>query len=52
MKRFVANPMTTLEYDWWWGKRINDNVLSSNQKSIRPIEDHLQVIPSELEIIK
>ncbi|MBA0637232.1 hypothetical protein Godav_025207 [Gossypium davidsonii] len=30
MKRFVANPMTTLEYDWWWGKRINDNVPSSS----------------------
>ncbi|MBA0561462.1 hypothetical protein Golob_018285, partial [Gossypium lobatum] len=21
MKRFAANPMTTPEYDWWWGKR-------------------------------
>ncbi|MBA0688998.1 hypothetical protein Goari_006750, partial [Gossypium aridum] len=30
MKRFVANPMTTLEYDWWWGKRINGNVPSSS----------------------
>ncbi|MBA0798623.1 hypothetical protein Gohar_009197 [Gossypium harknessii] len=52
MKRFVRNPMTTLEYDWWWGKRVNDNVPLSNQENTRPIEEHLQVIPSELEIIK
>ncbi|MBA0682436.1 hypothetical protein Goari_024159 [Gossypium aridum] len=52
MKRFVTNPMTTLEYDWWWGKRVNDNVPLSNQENTRLIEEHLQVIPSELEIIK
>ncbi|MBA0712738.1 hypothetical protein Golax_011816 [Gossypium laxum] len=50
MKRFAANPMTTLEYDWWWGKRVNDNILVSSQESTRPIEEHLQVIPFELEI--
>ncbi|MBA0819420.1 hypothetical protein Gohar_028068 [Gossypium harknessii] len=22
MKRFAANPMTTLEYDWWWEEKI------------------------------
>ncbi|MBA0733892.1 hypothetical protein Gogos_017858, partial [Gossypium gossypioides] len=26
MKRFATNPLTTPEYDWWWGKRVNDNV--------------------------
>ncbi|MBA0755720.1 hypothetical protein Gogos_021179 [Gossypium gossypioides] len=52
MKRFTANSMWTLEYDWWWGKRINDNVPLSNQESIQPIEEHLQVISSELEILK
>ncbi|MBA0575599.1 hypothetical protein Golob_025406 [Gossypium lobatum] len=41
--------MTTPEYDWWRGKRINDNVPSS---STRPIEEHLQVFPIELEIVK
>ncbi|MBA0873561.1 hypothetical protein Goshw_003974 [Gossypium schwendimanii] len=25
--------MKTLEYDWWWGKRINDNVPSASQES-------------------
>ncbi|MBA0668206.1 hypothetical protein Goklo_001149 [Gossypium klotzschianum] len=52
MKRFATNPLTTLEYVWWWGKRVNDNVPISSQENIRPIEEHLQVIPSELEIIK
>ncbi|MBA0879297.1 hypothetical protein Goshw_028275 [Gossypium schwendimanii] len=33
MKRFVANPMTTPKYDWWWGKQINHNVLSSSQEN-------------------
>ncbi|MFQ6658471.1 hypothetical protein Gotur_027728 [Gossypium turneri] len=44
--------MTTPKYDWWWGKRVNDNVSSSSQESTRPIEEHLQVIPPELEIVK
>ncbi|MBA0814986.1 hypothetical protein Gohar_020771, partial [Gossypium harknessii] len=48
MKRFTVNPMTIPEYDWWWGKRVNDNI----PMSTRPIEEHLQVITSELEIIK
>ncbi|MBA0859213.1 hypothetical protein Goshw_004425, partial [Gossypium schwendimanii] len=36
----------------WWVKQINDNVLSSSQESTRSIEEHLQVIPSELKIVK
>ncbi|MFQ6637724.1 hypothetical protein Gotur_014180 [Gossypium turneri] len=48
MKIFAANLMTTPEYDWWWGKRVNDNVPMSSQENTRPIEEHLQVIPSEL----
>ncbi|XP_017624702.1 uncharacterized protein LOC108468323 [Gossypium arboreum] len=51
MKGFAAGPMTTLEYDWWWGTRIK-NIPIPSQESTRPIEKHLQVIPSELEIIK
>ncbi|MBA0648473.1 hypothetical protein Goklo_016188, partial [Gossypium klotzschianum] len=42
MKRFATNPMTTPEYDWWWGKRVNDNVSMSSQENTRPIEEHLQ----------
>ncbi|MBA0654322.1 hypothetical protein Goklo_021349, partial [Gossypium klotzschianum] len=33
-------------------KRFNDNVPESSQENTRPIEEHLQVIPSEMEIIK
>ncbi|MBA0871833.1 hypothetical protein Goshw_000180 [Gossypium schwendimanii] len=51
IKRFAKNPMTTPKYDWWWGKRVNDNVLMSSQENTQPIEEHLQVIPFELEII-
>ncbi|MFQ6670804.1 hypothetical protein Gotur_035571 [Gossypium turneri] len=29
MKNFTLNPMTP-EFDWWWGKRVNDNVLVSS----------------------
>ncbi|MBA0871832.1 hypothetical protein Goshw_000180, partial [Gossypium schwendimanii] len=32
------------------GKRVNDNVLMSSQENTQPIEEHLQVIPFELEI--
>ncbi|MFQ6658021.1 hypothetical protein Gotur_027466, partial [Gossypium turneri] len=52
MKIFAVNPMTTPEYNLWWGRRINDNIPASSQEDVRPIEEHLQVVPSELEIIK
>ncbi|KAG8492578.1 hypothetical protein CXB51_010008 [Gossypium anomalum] len=52
MKGFTAGPMTTPEYEWWRGRRVNDNIPKSNQGSTQPIEEHLRVAPSELEIIK
>ncbi|MBA0721356.1 hypothetical protein Golax_008906 [Gossypium laxum] len=52
MKRFTSGLMTTPEYDWWWGKRVNDNIPVLSQENARPIEKHFQVVPSELEIIK
>ncbi|MBA0700869.1 hypothetical protein Goari_022352 [Gossypium aridum] len=52
MKRFAVNPVKTPKYNWEWGKRVNDNIPMSSQENIRPIEEHLQVILSELEIIK
>lgn len=44
--------MAISESDWWRNKRINDNILVSNPKNICPIEEHLQVIPSELKFIR
>ncbi|MBA0878360.1 hypothetical protein Goshw_023702 [Gossypium schwendimanii] len=52
MKRLAVGSMTTPEYSEWWSKRINDNIPESNSKDARPMEQYLQVIPSELEIIK
>ncbi|MBA0634975.1 hypothetical protein Godav_025986 [Gossypium davidsonii] len=44
--------MTTPEYDEWRSKRINYNIPELNSEGVRPMEEYLQVIPSELEIIK
>ncbi|MBA0670856.1 hypothetical protein Goklo_023883, partial [Gossypium klotzschianum] len=52
MKRLAAGSMTTLEYGEWRSKRINDNIPELNLEGVRPMEEYLQVIPSELEIIK
>ncbi|MFQ6637342.1 hypothetical protein Gotur_013321, partial [Gossypium turneri] len=52
MKRLAVGPMTTLEYNEWWVRRINDNISEPSHKSSQSIEEHLLVIPSELEIIK
>ncbi|MBA0624399.1 hypothetical protein Godav_009767 [Gossypium davidsonii] len=40
------------EGDNYKKKGINDNIHALSQENTRPIEEHLQVIPSELEIIK
>ncbi len=52
MKRLAVGSMTTPEYGEWWSKRINDNIPELNLEGVQPIEKYLQVIPSELEIIK
>ncbi|MBA0879936.1 hypothetical protein Goshw_017387 [Gossypium schwendimanii] len=52
MKRLVVGPITTPEYIKWWGRRINDNISRPSQGDSQPTQKHLQVVPSELEIIK
>ncbi|MBA0877351.1 hypothetical protein Goshw_012180 [Gossypium schwendimanii] len=52
MKRLTVGPMTTPEYSEWWVKRINDNVPGPSQENGMSIEEHLRVVPSELEIIR
>ncbi|MBA0702752.1 hypothetical protein Goari_022805 [Gossypium aridum] len=37
---------------WGASKRVNDNIPGPREECIRSIEEHLQVVPSELEIIK
>ncbi|KAL1073715.1 hypothetical protein V6Z11_D11G242200 [Gossypium hirsutum] len=52
MKRLVVGPMTTPKYNEWWVRRINDNTPKPSQKYSLSIEEHLRVVPSELEIIR
>ncbi|MBA0671789.1 hypothetical protein Goklo_024059, partial [Gossypium klotzschianum] len=35
IKRFVVGLMTTPEYNGWWSKRVNDNILRPSQEGIR-----------------
>ncbi|KAL1061183.1 hypothetical protein V6Z11_1Z038300 [Gossypium hirsutum] len=52
MKRLAVVPMTTPGYHQWWARRINDNTPKLNQEEGQSIEEHLRVIPSELEIVR
>ncbi|MFQ6657694.1 hypothetical protein Gotur_027266, partial [Gossypium turneri] len=52
MKRLAVGPIATPEYIEWWGRRINDNISGPSQGDGQPTQKHLQVVPSELEIIK
>ncbi|MBA0630649.1 hypothetical protein Godav_002723, partial [Gossypium davidsonii] len=52
IKRLVVGPTTTPEYNEWWVRRINDNIPRLSQGDRQSIEEHLRVVPSELEIIK
>ncbi|KAG8480071.1 hypothetical protein CXB51_025186 [Gossypium anomalum] len=52
LKGVAIGPATTPEYVEWRGKRINDNIPEPNVEGARPMEEYLQVMPSELEIMK
>ncbi|KAG8482414.1 hypothetical protein CXB51_024425 [Gossypium anomalum] len=52
LKGVAIGPVTTLEYVEWRSRRINDNVPMTKIEETRPMEEYLQVIPSELDIIK
>ncbi|MBA0672572.1 hypothetical protein Goklo_000034 [Gossypium klotzschianum] len=52
MKRLAVRPMTTPEYDEWRVRRVNDNIPKSSHEGSQSIEEHLRVVPSELEILK
>ncbi|MBA0626283.1 hypothetical protein Godav_003979 [Gossypium davidsonii] len=52
MKIFTVGPMTTSEYYGWWSKKVNDNILGPSQEGVRSMEEYLQVVPSEIEIVK
>ncbi|MFQ6651866.1 hypothetical protein Gotur_024023, partial [Gossypium turneri] len=52
MKRFAVGAMATSEYYGWWSKRVNDNIPGPREDGVQSLEEHLQIAPSELEIIK
>ncbi|MFQ6634965.1 hypothetical protein Gotur_010965, partial [Gossypium turneri] len=52
MKRFIVEETTTPKYHGWGSKRINDNIPKPNHENNQSIEEHLRVVPFELEIIK
>ncbi|MFQ6657038.1 hypothetical protein Gotur_026876 [Gossypium turneri] len=52
IKRLDVGPMTTPEYNEWWVRRINDNTPKLSLGNNQSIEEHLRVVPSELEIIR
>ncbi|MBA0636620.1 hypothetical protein Godav_029328 [Gossypium davidsonii] len=52
MKILAAGPMMTPGYSWWRSQRVNDNIPVLNQETTRSLEEHLRVMPSELEIFK
>ncbi|KAG8491247.1 hypothetical protein CXB51_014375 [Gossypium anomalum] len=52
LKGVAISPATTPEYVEWRSGRINDNVPMTKMEEAQPMEEYLQVIPSELDIIK
>ncbi|MBA0877054.1 hypothetical protein Goshw_006412, partial [Gossypium schwendimanii] len=52
MKRLAVGPMTTPKYNEWWVRRINDNIPEASQENSQSIEEHLRVVPFEVEIIR
>ncbi|MBA0786525.1 hypothetical protein Gotri_000102 [Gossypium trilobum] len=52
MKILAVGSSMTPEYSQWRDQRVNDNIPMSNPETARSLEEHLQVLPSEIEIIK
>ncbi|KAG8500869.1 hypothetical protein CXB51_002881 [Gossypium anomalum] len=52
LKGVAIGLATTPEYVEWRGRMINDSIPEPNMEGARPMEEYLQVIPSELEIMK
>ncbi|MBA0670990.1 hypothetical protein Goklo_029349, partial [Gossypium klotzschianum] len=52
MRRLAIGPMITSEYGEWWVGRINDNIPGPSLENSQSIDEHLRVVPSELEIVK
>ncbi|MBA0754723.1 hypothetical protein Gogos_005541 [Gossypium gossypioides] len=42
MKRLAVGLMTTLEYNEWWVRIINDNIPEPSHENSQSIEEHLE----------
>ncbi|KAA3488786.1 golgin subfamily A member 5-like [Gossypium australe] len=52
MKTVIVGEITIPKYKVWLSKRVNENIPGPNLEDVRSVEECLQVIPTELEIIK
>ncbi|MBA0634527.1 hypothetical protein Godav_025299 [Gossypium davidsonii] len=52
MKILAVGPSMTPDYSQWRDQRVNDNIPVSNPETSWSLEEHLQVLPSEIEIIQ
>ncbi|KAL1162669.1 hypothetical protein V6Z11_A07G218500 [Gossypium hirsutum] len=52
LKGVANNPATTPKYVEWRSRRINNNIPMTKMEKVQPMEEYLQVIPSELDIMK
>ncbi|KAK5775247.1 hypothetical protein PVK06_043119 [Gossypium arboreum] len=52
LKGVATSLATTPEYIEWRGRRVNDNIPKPSLEGARPMEEYLQVRPSESEIMK
>ncbi|MBA0670375.1 hypothetical protein Goklo_024589 [Gossypium klotzschianum] len=52
MKILAVGPSMTPDYSQWRDQRVNDNIPVSNPDTSWSLEEHLQVLPSEIEIIQ
>ncbi|MBA0874702.1 hypothetical protein Goshw_020843 [Gossypium schwendimanii] len=52
IKILAMGPSMTPEYSQWRDQRVNDNIPVLNPETTRSLEEHLQVMPFEMEIIK
>ncbi|MBA0785343.1 hypothetical protein Gotri_025343 [Gossypium trilobum] len=52
MNILAVGPSMTPKYSQWRDQRVNDNIPVLNPETARSLEEHLQVLPSEIEIIK
>ncbi|XP_038996213.1 uncharacterized protein LOC120120736 [Hibiscus syriacus] len=52
MNLFTYGLELSQEYEQWRNNRVNDNIPMANPENIQPVEEHLRIVPSPLELAK